>query len=78
MDDANRGTIGNNKTRAKYLAQTRKGRKIGEPIPLDIEITDLSDRSQHLSLPQQQMLEQHRHGTFRSIATISSLSGRST
>lgn len=63
VDDAGKGggaASSTNKVRAKYTAQARKGRKMGEPIPLDIEITDL-DRSQHLSLPQQQTLEHHRH-----------------
>jgi hypothetical protein len=63
VNDAGKGGSGaasTNKVRAKYTAQARKGRKMGEPIPLDIEITDL-DRSQHLSLPQQQTLEHHRH-----------------
>lgn len=62
VNDAGKGGSGaasTNKVRAKYMAQARKGRKMGEPIPLDIEITDL-DRSQHLSLPQQQTLEHHR------------------
>lgn len=64
VDDAGKGggaAASTNKVRAKYTVQARKGRKMGEPIqiPLDIEITDL-DRSQHLSLPQQQTLEHHR------------------
>ena len=75
VDDAGKGggaAASTNKVRAKYTVQARKGRKMGEPIPLDIEITDL-DRSQHLSLPQQQTLEHHRHALPTPLRSTASL-----
>lgn len=50
---------GSNRVWAKSVAQARKGRKINDTIPVEIEMKDIGGKAHQLSRPHQQSLEIH-------------------